>query len=150
MMIRAGQREEVLSSDSMWMCTSCYNCIVRCPRGVQITHVMHGLAHYAKRLGLVPKKQPTQAFSQIFWDNLMKKGRVNELKLGLALYFKDGFGQGVKNAMANQQLGMNMMKAKRMSAMEILGGHGIKDQAGLKKIIQKAQEIEDAKYQGAK
>ncbi|OQY75788.1 MAG: heterodisulfide reductase, partial [Rhodocyclaceae bacterium UTPRO2] len=31
MMIRAGKREEVLSSDSMWMCTSCYNCIVRCP-----------------------------------------------------------------------------------------------------------------------
>ena len=26
MMIRAGKREEVLSSDAMWMCTSCYNC----------------------------------------------------------------------------------------------------------------------------
>ena len=150
MMIRAGKREEVLTSDSMWMCTSCYNCIVRCPRGVQITHVMHGLAHYAQRLGLVPKNQPTQQVSQMFWDNLMKKGRVNELKLGLSIYFKDGFGQGVKNAMANQQLGMNMMKAKRMSAMEFFGGHGVKDISGLQKIIKKAQEIEDAKFNGAK
>ena len=25
MMIRAGQREQVLTSESMWMCTSCYN-----------------------------------------------------------------------------------------------------------------------------
>ncbi|MCW8904749.1 MULTISPECIES: 4Fe-4S dicluster domain-containing protein [Sedimenticola] len=148
MMIRAGKREAVLSSDAMWMCTSCYNCIARCPRGLPITHIMHGLAHYAKRLGLVPKNQPTQQFSQIFWDNLMKKGRVNELKLGLSMYFKDGFGQGIKNAMANKQLGQNMMKAKRMNAMEFFGGHGIKDTSGLQKMIKKAQEIEDAKYQG--
>ncbi len=148
MMIRAGKREEVLSSDSMWMCTSCYNCIARCPRGLPITHIMHGLAHYAKKLGLVPKHQPTEEFSQIFWDNMMKKGRVNELKLGLSIYFKDGFGQGVKNALANKQLGQNMMKAKRMNAKELFGGHSIKDRAGLAKIIQKAREIEDARIQG--
>ena len=74
-------------------------------------------------------------------DNLSKKGRVNELKLGLSLYFKDGFGEGVKNAMANQKLGMNMMKAKRMSPMEILGGHGVKDLSGLQKIIKKADYV---------
>jgi quinone-modifying oxidoreductase subunit QmoC len=147
MMIRAGKRDEVLGSDSMWMCTSCYNCIVRCPREVPITHIMHGLATYSKKLGLAPKGQPTQVFSQIFWDNMMKKGRVNELKLGLSLYFKDGFGEGVKNAMANQKLGMNMMKAKRMSPMEILGGHGVKDLSGLQKIIKKAEEIEAAKLE---
>ncbi len=147
MMIRAGKREAVLTSDSMWMCTSCYNCIARCPRGLPITHIMHGLAHYAKRLELTPKGQPTEEFSQIFWDNLTKKGRVNELKMGLSLYFKDGFGAGVKNAMANRKLGQNMMKAKRMSAMEIFGGHSIKDTSGLQKIIAKAQEIEDANIQ---
>lgn len=148
MMIRAGKREAVLRSDAMWMCTSCYNCVARCPRGLPITHIMHGLATYAKRLGLSPKNQPTAKFSQIFWDNLMKKGRVNELKLGLSLYFKDGFGQGVKNAMANRKLGQNMMKAKRMSAMEIIGGHRIKEISGLQKMINKAQEIEDTRLQG--
>jgi quinone-modifying oxidoreductase subunit QmoC len=147
MMIRAGKRDEVLSSDSMWMCTSCYNCIVRCPRELPITHIMHGLAHYAKRLGLVPKNQPTQHFANIFWNNLMKKGRVNELKLGLSLYFKDGFSEGIKVAMANQKLGQNMMKAKRMSPMEIIGGHGCKDASGLQKIIKKAQELEDARLE---
>lgn len=145
MMIRAGQREAVLTSDSMWMCTSCYNCIVRCPRELPITHIMHGLAHYAKRLGLVPKGQPTMAFSQIFWDNMLKVGRVNELKLGLSLYFKDGFVQGVKNSLANMKLGQNMMKAKRMNAAEFFGGHGVKDTSGLHKMIKKAQELEDAR-----
>jgi len=145
MMIRAGKREEVLSSDSMWMCTSCYNCIVRCPRELPITHIMHGLATYAKRLGLVPQNQPTAKFAQKFWDNLMKKGRVNELKLGLVLYFMNGFGEGVKIALKKQKLGLNMMKTGRMNPMEILGGHAVQDLSGFQKVIQKAQELEDAR-----
>ncbi len=142
MMIRAGKRDEVLTSDSMWMCTSCYNCVVRCPRELPITHIMHGLASYAKKLGLEPKTNPTAWFSEVFWNNMMKKGRVNELKLGLSMYFKDGFASGIKEAMAHQKLGMNMMKAKRMAPMEIFGGHGVKDLSGLQKMIKKAQEIE--------
>ena len=67
MMIRAGKREEVLGSDSMWMCTSCYNCMVRCPRQLPITHIMHGLANYAHRLGIAPKQNPTRRFAQMFW-----------------------------------------------------------------------------------
>jgi quinone-modifying oxidoreductase subunit QmoC len=150
MMIRANKREQVLNTDSMWMCTSCYNCIARCPRGLPITHIMHGLAVYSKRLGLTQKKQPTAEFSQIFWDNLMKKGRVNELKLGLSMYFKDGFGQGVKNAMANQKLGQNMMKAKRMNAMEFFGGHSVKDLSGFHNMVKKAQEIEEGNLKDVK
>jgi quinone-modifying oxidoreductase, subunit QmoC len=145
MMIRAGKRDEVLSSDSMWMCTSCYNCIVRCPRELPITHIMHGLAHYAKRLGLVPKTNPTARFAQLFWDNMMVKGRVNELKLGLALYFMNGFSNGVKVALKHQKIGQGMLKAGRMSPMEAVGGHAVADLAGFHKILKKAQELEDAR-----
>jgi len=148
MMIRAGKREEVLSSSSMWMCTSCYNCISRCPRELPITHIMHGLAHYAKRLGIAPKEQPTLKFSQLFWDNLMVNGRVNELKLGIRLYFIDGLVQGIKNALAASGLGLGMYKAKRLNPMEIMGGHSIKDKSGLKAMIKKAQEIEEARISG--
>jgi len=147
MMIRAGKRDEVLQSSSMWMCTSCYNCIVRCPRELPITHIMHGLAHYADRLGLAPKEQPTRKFAKLFWKNLAKTGRVNELKLGLSLYFMNGFGEGVKTAMKMQDVGLGMLKAKRLSPMELVGGHKCKDAAGLQKILAKAREIELAKTQ---
>jgi quinone-modifying oxidoreductase subunit QmoC len=143
MMIRAGKREEVLSSNSMWMCTSCYNCIVRCPRELPITHIMHGLAHYAARLGLVPKNQPTAKFAQMFWDNLMQKGRVNELKLGLNLYFMNGAAEGVKVAMKNQKIGLGMLKTGRMNPMEAFGGHAVKDLGGFHKVLAKAKELED-------
>jgi quinone-modifying oxidoreductase subunit QmoC len=143
MMIRANKREEVLSSTSMWMCTSCYNCIARCPRGLPITHIMHGLAHYGKRLGLAPKNQPTAKFSQLFWDNLTKTGRVNELKLGLSLYFMNGFGQGVKTALKMKDVGLGMVKTGRMNPMEILGGHSCKGAGDIRKMLAKAKEIEE-------
>jgi quinone-modifying oxidoreductase, subunit QmoC len=143
MMIRAGKREEVLTSESMWMCTSCYNCIARCPRGLPITHIMHGLAVYSKRLGLTPKTQVTSRFGQMLWDSIEANGRVNELKLGIGLYFMNGFGEGVKTAMAKRELGMAMMKTKRMNPMEFFGGHKTKDLSGLKKMLKKAKEVEE-------
>jgi len=145
MMIRAGRRDDVLSSSSMWMCTSCYNCIVRCPRGLPITHIMHGLAHYADRLGLAPKNQPTRKFAKLFWKNLAKTGRVNELRLGISLYFMNGFVNGIKTGLKMAPIGLGMLKTKRMSPMEYFGGHSCKDSAGLQKILAKAREIEEAK-----
>jgi len=143
MMIRAGKRAEVLGSDSMWMCTSCYNCIVRCPRKLPITHIMHGLANYAHRLGLAPKGQPTREFARLFWDNCIKQGRANELKLTLGLYFKDGLAAGIKTALAMKGIGLGMFKAKRINPLELFGGPRIKDVKGLHAIIAKAREIED-------
>ncbi|OQW93543.1 MAG: heterodisulfide reductase [Beggiatoa sp. IS2] len=145
MMIRAGKRDEVLQSSSMWMCTSCYNCIARCPRQLPITHIMHGLAHYAKRLGLAPKEQPTVKFSQLFWDNLTKTGRVNELKLGLSLYFMNGLAEGVKTSLKMQKIGLGMLLTKRLNPLEIVKGHGCIDSKGLNAILRKAREIEETK-----
>ena len=145
MMIRAGKRDEVLQSSSMWMCTSCYNCIVRCPRELPITHIMHGLAHYATRLGIEPKNQPTRQFAQLFWDNLAKNGRVNELWLGVNLYFMNGFVNGVKVALGMAGIGLGMLKTGRLSLKELVGGHTVKDKKGFKAMIKKAQELEAAR-----
>jgi len=150
MMIRAGKRDEVLASDSMWMCTSCYNCIVRCPRKLPITHIMHGLANYAHRLGIAPKGQPTREFAKLFWDNMMKKGRVNEMKLTIGHYFRNGIGAGIKEAMAMKDIGLGMLKAKRLNPMELTGGHGLKDLKGFHAMVAKAKEIEDRKKGFAK
>jgi quinone-modifying oxidoreductase subunit QmoC len=108
---------------------------------------MHGLAHYAGRLGLAPKEQPTRKFAKLFWKNLTKTGRVNELKLGLSLYFMNGLSEGVKTSLKMKNIGLGMVKTKRMNPMEILGGHSCKDAKGLQAILDKAREIELAKAQ---
>ena len=145
MMIRAGKRDEVLKSESMWMCTSCYNCIVRCPRGLPITHIMHGLAHYAERLGLAPKQNPTRRFALMFWDNIAKYGRVNEALLSLKLYFMDGFSTGIKRALEMAPVGLGLFKAKRFNPMALVAHKGCKGKKDLQKILAKARAIELAK-----
>lgn len=145
MMIRAGKREEVLASESMWMCTSCYNCITRCPRGLPITHIMHGLANYANRLGLAPKMNPTKRFAKIFWNNIATTGRVNETKLSLKLYFMDGFFTGLKRAFAMKKVGIGMLKTGRLNPLGLFMSGGIADKNQLQKMLQKAYEIEDAR-----
>ena len=142
MMIRAGKREEVLSSHSMWLCTSCYNCMVRCPRELPITHIMHGLASYAHRLGLAPKNQPTRDFSLIFWENCTKTGRVNELRMTISVYFREGFVSGVKKMWALRDIGRGLFFAKRLNPLELFVSHGCKDKDGLRRALKKADEIE--------
>ena len=142
MMIRAGKREEVLTSSSMWLCTSCYNCMVRCPRELPITRIMHGLASYAHRLGLAPKNQPTRDFSLIFWENCTKTGRVNELRMTISVYFREGFLSGVKKMWTLRNIGRGLFFAKRLNPMELFVSHGCKDKDGLRRALKKADEIE--------
>ena len=147
MMIRAGKRDEVLKSSSMWMCTSCYNCYVRCPRKVPVTHVMHGIAEYAYRIGQAPKNQPTQHLSKTFWDNCTKTGRVNEVKLTQTLYFKDGIGAGIKKAMEMQSVALGLVKAKRLNLLEAVGiAHKCKDIKGIHAMLAKAKELEAKRH----
>ena len=142
MMIRAGQREAVLSSDSMWMCTSCYNCVVRCPRKLPITQIMHGLAQYANKLGIAPKMQPTRDFSLLFWNNCTKTGRVNELKLTMGVYFSGGLIAGIKKGWAMRNVAIGLLRAKRLNPFELFAGHDCKDQKGIHAMLKKAAEIE--------
>ena len=66
MMIRAGMKEEVLTASTIWNCTQCYNCVVRCPRQVPVTYILQSLAAHAHREGYAPKKA-TARFSKAFW-----------------------------------------------------------------------------------
>ncbi len=147
MMIRAGKRDEVLTSDSMWMCTSCYNCVVRCPRQLPITQIMHGLATYAERLGLAPKMNPTRKFSLQFWDNCTTTGRVNELKLVLQVYFRDGLAAGIRRFWDMRVTGLKLLLANRMNPFELFFPHRCKDRKGIHAMLAKAYEIE-AKRRG--
>ncbi len=45
--VQLGLRDEILSSRTFWLCTTCKACQVRCPRGIDLMEAMIGLKHYA-------------------------------------------------------------------------------------------------------
>ncbi|MEO5366739.1 MAG: 4Fe-4S dicluster domain-containing protein [Magnetococcus sp. WYHC-3] len=148
-LVRAGKRDEVLQSSSMWMCTSCYNCIVRCPRHLPITHIVHGLARYAVEQGAADPNQTTRRFAEkIFWPNIMKTGRVGEMALSMKLYMADGIGPGITKGMEMKDAALGMLKTGRLK-VDPFHTHKIKGYAGFKKMIDKATEIEKQRQQGA-
>jgi len=46
-----GLKEEILDSDDLWMCTTCYTCNERCPRGVEIVDIIIALRNIASEEG---------------------------------------------------------------------------------------------------
>ncbi|MBA3046373.1 MAG: 4Fe-4S dicluster domain-containing protein [Candidatus Thermoplasmatota archaeon] len=52
-MVLLGMREEVLSSDFIWLCSTCYTCYDRCPQDVMLTSLMTTLRNIAVREGHV-------------------------------------------------------------------------------------------------
>ena len=49
-----GLRDEVLSSDFIWLCSACYTCHERCPQDVRITDLINAIKNIAVRSGYVP------------------------------------------------------------------------------------------------
>ena len=40
---RLGLKEDIADSKTVWICASCLNCDVNCPRGVEISRVMEAI-----------------------------------------------------------------------------------------------------------
>lgn len=147
-MVRSGKSEEVLKSSSMWMCTSCYNCIVRCPRGLPITHIVHGLARHAVEKGYADPNQVTARFAvKIFWENIISTGRVGEMALSMRLYFVDGLVQGILNGLEMKNQALGMLKTGRLFPVPFRAK--IKGHAGMVAIVNKARELEAKRQQEA-
>lgn len=135
-LLRAGEIDTVLNSKSIFLCTSCYSCIVRCPRGIPVMEVMHNLAHYAIRSGKISRKN-TATFAQEFWKQVYERGRVDEKDLSRRYFFSEGFVKGIKNAISMADMGLVMLLHGRMKLLPEKKIKGIK---GLRLMLDKAQE----------
>ncbi len=138
MMVRAGMKEEVFNSNTLWNCTSCYRCTVRCPRGIPVTYVVQGLAAQAAHLGYADE-QDTVRFARSFWWSVVQFGRTDERMVTAKYYFTFGLKTGMQKGLENLKIAIGMIRKGRMH----LGmPHKIADKKGLRAILEKAAEIE--------
>jgi len=87
-MTRAGFKQEVLNSHTIWLCASCYNCTVECPREIKITDIMYALKQRAMKEGLHPKRFPIPALAREFFGTVLRYGRNHESELLVRMYLK--------------------------------------------------------------
>jgi heterodisulfide reductase subunit C len=89
-MIRANLKDAVLTSNGYWYCASCYQCTVRCPRGINIADLMYALKRYSIWRNRYKKGLIGPGFSKRFVRMIMKSGKSFEPALAPAFIFKYG------------------------------------------------------------
>ncbi len=132
-MLRAGMRETALSSNTFWLCVSCYHCVVRCPQNVHIADVMYTLKSMAIEEGLY-RNSTAPDLSETFVDMVENYGRSFELGLASIHYLKH-FPLRLPSL---APMGLGLLTRKRMT----IRPHKVKNLKQLKSILKRAKELE--------
>lgn len=134
-MLAADQRDEVLASNTMWCCVSCYFCTTRCPQDIPITEIMYALKRLAIKEGRA-KGTDAPALAKTFTDLVDKYGRSFEFGLASRFYLFNKPTGMLKLA----PMGLSMLTRGRLSLVPTK----IRQLDQLKAIINKAKQIGDA------
>lgn len=126
--LRAGMLDKVLKSNTMWLCTSCYLCTVRCPAGIKFTDFMFELKRLAIEYGL-ETHQGTPVLAKTFVELATKHGRIPEAKLIAKYKMQTGMTKPWK-LLSFAMLGLSLYRRGRLP----LGTETIKGLGDLHKL----------------
>jgi heterodisulfide reductase subunit C len=96
-----GQEEQVIRSNTIWVCAACETCTTRCPNGIDIAGVMDWLKEEAIKRGIALPQPAVSRFHQTFLKSVrLGGGRLAEgLFLGLYTFRS---GQTLKKVMSGE------------------------------------------------
>ncbi|MBW2029807.1 MAG: 4Fe-4S dicluster domain-containing protein [Deltaproteobacteria bacterium] len=78
-LVQLGQLDEVLHSKTFFLCSACYYCTLRCPRGLPLTETIGALKRLASAKGIKNFKESIN-FYRTFMETVRRYGRVRELE----------------------------------------------------------------------
>lgn len=110
-MIHLGMRDKVLSSSTIWICSSCYTCATRCPRDINITELMMSLRSLAIRERMVAENETKLKFHKSFLEIISKYGRLFEPELYIKILKKSDL-RSLYNSAA---LGLRLWRKGKLS-----------------------------------
>jgi len=67
-LLQLGEEKEVLNSKTIWICASCFTCVTRCPKGVDLAKIMESLRQINLRKNVdyvSPLSIPKEILSQV-------------------------------------------------------------------------------------
>ena len=97
-LIRAGFKEQVVGANTFWYCASCYQCTVRCPRGIDIAELMYALKRYTVWKDRHQEGLIGPVFSETFVKMILRTGRSYEPVLATSYLFTFGLPDMVQEA----------------------------------------------------
>ncbi len=135
-MIHLGMREKVLSSSTIWICSSCYSCYSRCPRNINITSLMTSLKNLAMEENIVNKAKIKPKFHKSFFEVVNKYGRLHEAALLTKILKKTD----IKNLFHNANLALRLFRKGKLRIRPAK----IEKTADLARLLEKTNEEESS------
>jgi len=86
-MVLMGQSAAIFQSRTFYLCSTCYFCTLRCPRGLPLTEAMDALKAMAGRENLKPYRRSSRFYKQ-FLNSVRRHGRVREVEF-MTHYFME-------------------------------------------------------------
>lgn len=108
-LVRADFKNEVLTSNTIWLCASCYNCTVECPREIRITDIMYALKQRAIKEQIFPKHFPIPILAKEFAKMVRSKGRITETLLVMQLFLRANW----RAVLSSWRLGLGLIRTGR-------------------------------------
>jgi quinone-modifying oxidoreductase, subunit QmoC len=133
--LRAGMLSRVLATNTVWLCTSCYYCTVRCPQKIRFTDIMYELKRLGIKHGIYPKSAAAPVLSRTFVEMVDTYGRNPETLMMMKYYMRMGI-KGMTSAIKNIPMAGELVKRKRMDINPI--PKKIKGMDQIKKIVEHA------------
>jgi heterodisulfide reductase subunit C len=133
-MVLMDQTEKIFQSKTFALCSACYYCTLRCPRGLPLTEAMQALKQIASRNNLTQYKNSVQFYKK-FIESVRRHGRVNEMEF-MTMYFA-----ALKNPLAPLRfasLGLRLMSKGKVSMLP-----PIRQARPLESIFRKVEALEE-------
>jgi heterodisulfide reductase subunit C len=132
---REGDMEDALKANTMWLCVSCYNCVVKCPRDIVITDHMYALKKMAIGEGIQAHGAKLPDLYEAFRGPVERYGKITDIQVMNRYAFRHPV-----DVMKNAFLALKLAKRKRLEHKV----HPVKNLVGFKKVMTKARELEKA------
>ena len=77
-LIQLGSDNEVLASETIWLCASCLQCMAKCPKGVDLAKIMDALRTVLRRQGV--DKMQIEKIAGEMWKKLPQQALVSRFR----------------------------------------------------------------------
>lgn len=121
-LVQLGQKNKVLQSSMIWLCTGCEICGARCPNGIKMAEVMDALKEIAIAENVIKEKN-IQTFNEVFLGTVKSRGRIHEASMMAVYKLK------TKDLFSDMDLGLKLFLKGKMPLLgkKVKAGKQIKD-----------------------
>lgn len=110
-LLQYGQKDVLLESRAIWLCSGCETCGARCPNGISVGRVMDALKEMAVTGRREGKLKNVMLFHREFLDSVTANGRVHEAAMLIRYKLKSG------QLFSDIKLGLSMFRKGKLKLM---------------------------------